>query len=97
VSDDRLPEIRVSAARDGTAWCFAVEDNGIGIDEMHRARIFMMFKRLHGRAEYPGTGIGLALCHKIVSRFGGRIWLEGRTGDGSAFRFTVPDAGLAVT
>jgi PAS domain S-box-containing protein len=89
--DDRPPVIRVSAERAGAAWCFAVEDNGIGIDEMHRARIFMMFKRLHGRADYPGTGIGLALCHKIVSRFGGRIWLEGRAGDGSVFRFTVPD------
>ena len=94
VSGDRQPEIRVSATRDGTAWRFAVADNGIGIDEMHRERIFTMFKRLHGRAEYPGTGIGLALCHKIVSRFGGQIWLEGRTGGGSVFCFTVPDSGL---
>lgn len=94
---DRAPEIRVSAERDGAAWCFAVEDNGIGIDEIHRARIFMMFKRLHGRADYPGTGIGLALCHKIVSRLGGRIWVEGRTGQGSVFRFTVPDAEFGVS
>jgi light-regulated signal transduction histidine kinase (bacteriophytochrome) len=94
---DRAPEIRVSAERDGAAWCFAVEDNGIGIDEMHRARIFMMFKRLHGRAEYPGTGIGLALCHKIVSRLGGRICMDGRAGEGSVFRFTVPDAGVEVS
>jgi len=89
---DRPPEVRVSAERAGPAWCFTVADNGIGVDEVHRARIFMMFKRLHGRAEYPGTGIGLALCQKIVSRFGGQIWLDDRTGDGSAFRFTVPDA-----
>lgn len=93
---DRVPEIRVSAERDGAAWRFAVEDNGIGIDEIHRARIFMMFKRLHGRTEYPGTGIGLALCHKIVSRLGGRIWVEGRPGHGSVFLFTVPDAGAEV-
>ncbi len=84
-------EVRVSAERVGNAWCFSVEDNGIGIAEAHRARIFLMFKRLHGRAQYPGTGIGLALCHKIVSRFGGKIWLEGRSGGGTVFRFTVPD------
>lgn len=94
---DRVPEIRISAERDGAAWCFAVEDNGIGIEEIHRARIFMMFKRLHGRADYPGTGIGLALCQKIVSRLGGRIWVEGRTGHGSVFRFTVPDAEVKVS
>lgn len=90
----RAPEVRISAERSGPAWCFKIEDNGIGIDEVHRARIFMMFKRLHGRAEYPGTGIGLALCQKIVSRFGGQIWMEGRPGGGSTFCFTVPDAGL---
>lgn len=92
VAADRPPEVRVSARRTGPAWCFTVEDNGIGIAEVHRARIFTMFKRLHGRAEYPGTGIGLALCQKIVSRFGGRIWMEERAGFGSAFCFTVPDA-----
>lgn len=92
VPDDRSPDVTVSAERAGSAWCFTVEDNGIGIEEVHRVRIFMMFKRLHGRAEYPGTGIGLALCQKIVSRFGGRIWLEDGAGGGSAFRFTVPDA-----
>lgn len=91
VGADVSAEVRVSAERVDGAWCFSVEDNGIGIAEAHRARIFLMFKRLHGRAEYPGTGIGLALCHKIVSRFGGRIWLEGRSGPGTIFRFTVPD------
>lgn len=85
------PVIRVSAARDIDAWRFTVEDNGIGIAEVHRDRIFLMFKRLHGRSEYPGTGIGLALCHKIVTRLGGRIWLEGDVEHGSAFHFTLPD------
>jgi PAS domain S-box-containing protein len=94
VPPGQVPHIEVSAEREGQAWCFAVEDNGIGIDAGHRDRIFLMFKRLHGRAEYPGTGIGLALCHKIVSRFGGRIWIDGRAGGGSIFRFTLPDAGF---
>jgi light-regulated signal transduction histidine kinase (bacteriophytochrome) len=97
VSDDRPAEIRVRAERSGAAWCFSVEDNGIGVPEVHRQRIFMMFKRLHGRSEYPGTGIGLALCHKIVDRLGGRIWLEGMPDHGSVFRFTLPDAALEET
>ena len=92
VTQDVPCEVRVSAERLGEAWCFSVQDNGIGIAEEHQERIFLMFKRLHGRSEYPGTGIGLALCHKIVSRFGGRIWVEGESGHGSVFRFTVPDA-----
>lgn len=95
VAPDVRPEIRVSAARDIDAWCFTVEDNGIGIAEVHRDRIFLMFKRLHGRSEYPGTGIGLALCHKIVTRLGGRIWLDGDAKHGSAFHFTLPDDELA--
>jgi PAS domain S-box-containing protein len=86
-------QVRVSAERMGEAWCFSVQDNGIGIAELHRERIFLMFKRLHGRSEYPGTGIGLALCHKIVSRLGGRIWLDPAPGGGSSFRFTLPDVG----
>lgn len=95
VAPDVRPEIRVHAARDVDAWRFTVEDNGIGIAENHRDRIFLMFKRLHGRSEYPGTGIGLALCHKIITRIGGRIWLEGDVAHGSAFHFTVPDVELA--
>ncbi len=91
VGDDRPAEIRVRAERAEAAWCFSVEDNGIGVPEVHRERIFMMFKRLHGRNEYPGTGIGLALCHKIVDRLGGRIWLEAMPDGGSVFRFTLPD------
>jgi PAS domain S-box-containing protein len=95
VAPDVPPKIRVSAARDIDAWCFTVEDNGIGIAEMHRDRIFLMFKRLHGRSEYPGTGIGLALCHKIITRLGGRIWLDGEAERGSAFHFTLPDVVVA--
>ncbi|WP_319431351.1 ATP-binding protein [Mycobacterium sp. RTGN5] len=95
VATDVRPEIRVSAVRDVDAWCFTVEDNGIGIAEVHRDRIFLMFKRLHGRSEYPGTGIGLALCHKIITRLGGRIWLDGDAKRGSAFHFTLPDVELA--
>ena len=91
VEPDVTPQVRVSAERMGRAWCFSVEDNGIGIPEVHRERVFLMFKRLHGRSEYPGTGIGLALCRKIVSRFGGRMWLDGKEAHGSVFRFTVPD------
>lgn len=92
VPKDVPGQVRISAERMGAAWCFSVQDNGIGVSEEHRERIFLMFKRLHARSEYPGTGIGLALCHKIVSRFGGSIWVEGRLGHGSVFRFTVPDA-----
>jgi signal transduction histidine kinase len=91
IEPDVAPVVRVSAERMGRAWCFSVADNGIGIPPVHRERVFLMFKRLHGRSEYPGTGIGLALCHKIVTRFGGRIWLEGETAQGTVFRFTVPD------
>lgn len=93
VEPDTAPRVRVSAARGDDEWCFRVEDNGIGIPEAHRKRIFLMFKRLHGRADYPGTGIGLALCHKIVLRLGGRIWLEDPmgSGEGSVFCFSVPD------
>jgi len=83
------PRIHITATRTYDRWLFSVRDNGIGIDLKNAENVFEMFKRLHG-SEIPGTGIGLALCKKIVERHGGRIWVESEAGHGAAFRFTIP-------
>ena len=89
---DVTPFIEVSAVRLGTEWLFAVADNGIGFEPVYAERIFGIFKRLHGRDQYPGTGIGLALCSRIVALYGGRIWAESQLGAGAHFKFTMPAA-----
>jgi light-regulated signal transduction histidine kinase (bacteriophytochrome) len=85
------PEVKITAARDGTCWTIAVTDNGIGFHSKYSERIFGLFKRLH-TDEYPGTGLGLAICRRIIERHGGRIWAESSPGQGSTFYFSLPRA-----
>lgn len=89
---DEPPRITVSAEQRNNEWRFAVSDNGMGIEEAYYQTIFGVFKRLHGNA-VPGTGIGLAICQRVVARYGGRIWVESSVGRGTTFYFTLPKSG----
>jgi two-component system, sensor histidine kinase len=86
---DTRPAINICVQKKGGYWEFTFKDNGIGIDEQHRERIFIIFQRLHTRNEYEGSGIGLAHCKKIVELHGGKIWIESINGEGSSFHFTI--------
>ncbi len=87
---DEPPRVSIEAEREADDWRFSIRDNGIGMDPAHAERIFEPFQRLHGEEDYPGTGIGLAVCARIVDQLGGRIWVASAPGEGSDFRFTLP-------
>ena len=84
------PRVELEASRDGDQWTFSIRDNGVGFDQRYAERVFGVFKRLHRNADIPGTGIGLAICQRIIERHGGRIWAESKLGEGSCFYFTLP-------
>ncbi len=93
---ERAVHIRVSAHERDDTWRFEIADNGIGIEPQYRERIFVMFQRLHDRESYPGVGVGLAICKKVVLRHGGELWVESEPGVGSTFYFTLPKAGRSI-
>jgi signal transduction histidine kinase len=86
---EKPPRIHVSSRQNANSWQISVQDNGIGISPEHRERVFLIFQRLHTMAEYPGTGIGLAICKKIVEGHGGRIWIKSLPEGGSTISFTL--------
>jgi PAS domain S-box-containing protein len=88
--DETAPRVHVTARREGPMWLLSVRDNGIGIAPEYQKKVFGIFKRLHTGPKYPGTGIGLAICQRIVERYGGRIWVEPEAGPGATFSFTLP-------
>jgi len=84
------PQIVISAEKKNDMWQFAVKDNGIGIEQWFSERIFIVFQKLHDHKKYPGSGIGLALCKRVIEKHGGKIWFESEVGKGATFFFTLP-------